>query len=356
MFDIIIHHGSSFEGDSTETRPIGGTESSEIYIARELAKLGLNMAVFCGCSKPGKYNNVTFINYDEFESFNCSNRAKIFIAQSNPDIFLKDINASLKVYLTDGAYHMRANQRLKDDNIMRRIDRFILKSRWQAETFMRHFRIDKGRIFLTRNGIYLSNYDHPEIKREKGRLIYVSEPVRGLDVLLDIFPMVKKDFPYLSLYVYSDYEFYGRAKGSAYGEFKHIFDKTKQPGVHNMGNIKPRDLAKEFLKTYLLAYPCHFEENCPTATIEAMAAGVPVLSTALAGLKETVVNGQTGKLLTGTATSWWYKHKFIKELKKLLSDDAQWHRLSVNSVKMAKEHYTWEMIAKEWLKEFKPHL
>jgi len=356
MTDLAIYHDSAFEGDSTETRPIGGTESSEIYIARELAKLGLDVVVFSKCSAPGTYNKVNFMNCDDFASFNRKNRAKIFIAQTNPDMFLNDINADVKTYLTDGAYTVRGNRNLSGKEIQARIDKYIFKSKWQVETFIKHFNIASGKVFLTRNGIYLSNYAHPEIKKEKNRLIYVSEATRGLDVLLDIFPKVRKDFPDLTLYVYSDYEFYGQPKGSAYIEYKHIFDKTKQPGVHNMGNVKPQELAKEFLKTYLLAYPCHFEENCPTVTIEALAAGVPVLTTALAGLKETVLDNVTGKLIPGNALSWWYKHRFIKELKAVLSNETEWQRLSRNSLERAKKYYTWEMIAKEWLAEFKPYL
>jgi len=58
MFDILIHHGSSFEGDSIDTRPLGGTETSEIYLSREFAKHGLKVIMFCNCSKPGMYEGV----------------------------------------------------------------------------------------------------------------------------------------------------------------------------------------------------------------------------------------------------------------------------------------------------------
>jgi glycosyltransferase involved in cell wall biosynthesis len=221
---------------------------------------------------------------------------------------------------------------------------------------MKYFNLDKNKAFISRNGVNLSLFQDNSIKRDRYRLIYSSEPARGLDVLLDIFPKVKKDFPQLSLYIFSDYEFYGQAKGSAYEEYKHVFEKTKQPGIHNLGNIKQTDLAKEFLRSYIFAYPTHFEETSCISAIEAQAAGVPVLTTRLAALPETVQDNVTGKLISGNSRSWLYKYRFIKELKSLLSDEKKWEILSKNGLERARNCYSWEMIAKEWIKEFNPYL
>jgi len=358
MFDILIHHGSSFEGDSIDTRPLGGTETSEIYLSREFAKHGLKVIMFCNCSKPGMYEGVRYLNISEFENFNRTTGSKIFISQTNPTIFNMDINAGIKVFWSAGSYSVRANRPLKDRSISSRIDRYICLSNWQAATYSRHFNIDKSRIFITRNGINPLLFGDTSIKREKYRLIYSSEPTRGLDVLLDVFPKVRKDFPGLTLYIFSDYEFYGKPKGSALSddECKAIFAKTKQAGISNMGNIKQNELAKEFMRSYIFAYPTHFEETSCISAIEAQAAGVPVLTTRLAALSETVQDGITGKLIPGNSRSWLYTHRFIKELKRLLADDKEWKRMSQNGMKRAREHYSWEMIAKEWLAEFKPYL
>lgn len=356
--NLVIYHNSSFEGDSLDTRPLGGTETSEIYLSREFAKQGLNIAIFCNCSKPGTYNGVEFRNINEFKSFNNTTGSKVFISQTNPMIFNETINAGLKVFWSAGSYSVRANQPLKDKAIRSKIDRYICLSNWQAETYSKHFNIEKNRIFITRNGINPVLFGDPSIKREKYRLIYSSEPTRGLDVLLDIFPKVRKDFPQLTLYIFSDYEFYGKAKGSAFSDegCKPIFERTKQPGIFNMGNIKQKDLATEFMKSYVLAYPTHFEETSCISAIEAQAAGVPVLTTRLAALSETVADNVTGKLISGNSRSWFYKLKFIKELKRLLSDEKYWQALSNNGIERVKRHYSWEQIAKEWLQEFKTFL
>ncbi len=356
-FDIVFYHESSFEGDSIETRPLGGTETAEIYLSRELAKLGLTTAVFCRCSRPGEYSGVSFMDISGIDAFFRQNSVKMFVAQTNPAVLLNEnINAKVKAYWTGAAHTVRAVQLLKDRKVKDRINKFIFVSNWQAGMFMKRFAIEEQKVFVTRNGVNLDLFKDPSIKRQKYRLLYSSEPCRGLDVLLDVFPKVKKDFPELELYLFSGLEFYGQAKGSGAQEYKHIFDKAKQPGVHNLGNVKQSDLAKEFLKTYVFAYPCHFEETSCISAIEAQAAGVPVVTSALAALKETVADGVTGKLISGNATSWLYKMRFVRELKNLLKDETLWGKMSVNGMERAGKYYSWSAIAKEWLEEFKKSL
>lgn len=356
--DFVIYHNSRFEGDSIDTRPLGGTETSEIYLTREFAKNGLTATVFCDCDKPGLYNGVNFLRLSDFEQFNNSQGSKIFIGQTNPDIFMNGINADLKVYWTAGTYAVRANQPLKDRTLISKIDKFIFLSNWHADSSIKYFGIDKKKAFITRNGINPALFTDMSMKRDRYRLIYSSEPTRGLDVLLDIFPKVKNDFPELKLYIFSDYEFYGKAKGSAFSdkECKAIFEKTKQPGIFNMGNIKQKELAREFLKSSVLAYPTHFQETSCITAIEAQAAGVPVLTSALAALNETVLHEKTGILVKGDPRSFFYKRAYKKQLERLLSDDELWNRLSANCIERVKEQYTWEKIAKEWIQEFKPYL
>ena len=356
MIDIAIYHESAFEGNSTETRPLGGTETSEIYLTRELARLGFRTAIFCDCQKPGYYRGVEFVNLKHFGDYSSTYRTKVLIVQTNPKIFLQDLNATHKVYWSTGTHTVRANQPLTDPGVRAAVDEYIFLSKWQADSFIKHFKLDRKKAFITRNGVDLSLFRDRTITRERYRLIYSSEPARGLDVLLDIFPIVKKDVPELSLYIFSDHEIYGGAKGSAYEEHRKMFEKTKQPGIFNMGNVKQSDLAKEFLKSRVMAYPCHFEETSCISAIEAQAAGVPVLSTKLAALNETVVNGVTGELISGNAASWLYKMRFAGELKKLLKDEVLWNRLSLNGIERANKVHSWAMIASEWKERFKRYI
>lgn len=354
--DIVIYHESSFEGNVLDVRPIGGVETSEIYMARELAKLGLKVIIFCNCNNPGDYDGVQYLNIKDFDPFNRTSKIKILISQTNPNILKSDINAGLKAFWTGGTHTVRANQALKDGQIQSRIDKFIFKSRWQAEAFIKYFKLDRNKVFVSRNGIDLTLFVDRSLKRDRYRLIYTSTPYRGLDVLLDIFPKVRKDFPQLKLYVFSDMEIYGAAKGSGMKEYKQYYEKIDQPGVFNMGNVKLKDLAKEYLKSYILAYPSHFEETSCNAVIQAQAAGVPTIATRLAALQETVLDNKTGKLIPGNAHSFLYKLRFINELKKLLADEKRWEFYSNNGLERAKKFYSWDVVAKEWLEEFRHYL
>jgi len=355
--DITIYHDSAFEGNVLDTRPIGGVETSEIYLSREFAKQGRKVVIFCKCQNPGVFDGVQYLNIADFPAFNKSNKIKIFISQTNPNIFkTQEIDANLSAFWTGGTHTVRANQPLKEKEIYSKIGKFIFKSKWQADEFVKYLGIDKQKVFVSRNGVDLSLFKDTSVKRDRYRLIYTSTPYRGLDVLLDIFPRVRKDFPELKLYVFSDMEVYGMPKGSAMEEYKEYFKKIDQPGVFNMGNVKLKDLAREYMKTYIHAYPSHFEETSCNAAIQAQAAGVPTITSKLAALKETIIDNKTGKLIPGNAHSMLYKFRFINELKKLLADEKKWKEMSSNCLERAKNYYSWEIVAKEWLEELKPYL
>src|SRR5437764_7874972 len=64
----IYNHGIPFDGDTTESRPLGGSESGIIYMARELARCGHDVSVYANCPNPGSYNGVSYIHYHRFFS------------------------------------------------------------------------------------------------------------------------------------------------------------------------------------------------------------------------------------------------------------------------------------------------
>ena len=62
---IMVVPGMRFQGDTLETSSLGGSETAAICMARELAKLGHSVRMFCECEKPGMYDGVldVHINY-----------------------------------------------------------------------------------------------------------------------------------------------------------------------------------------------------------------------------------------------------------------------------------------------------
>ena len=131
----------------------------------------------------------------------------------------------------------------------------------------------------------------------------------------------------------------------------------KVPGVVLNEPIPKAELAQELMSARLALYPSHFPECCSIASLETQAAGTPMITSALAGLNDTILHEETGILVPIDdpelrSRSKQYQVEFLNHTIRLLKDDATWQTLSNNAMRNAADHYSWQDIATEWETEF----
>jgi len=342
---VFYTKGIEFNGNTLNERALGGTETALIYIAKELAKLDFKVTVFNNCDKPGTYNNV---EYKKFEEFDPKVETDIFIAVRFLDIFNNSINSKISLFWTEDDYNQPFLKALMEKSILSKIGKIITVSNFQTNNISNYFKIPKEKFFTTRNGVDINGFEL-SVNKNKNKLIYTSAPFRGLDILLDIFHLIKKEIPNAELHIFSSMKTYTLSEEEDKKSYKNIYKKANQPGVFLRGSITQKELANELLSSYLFVYPNKFPETSCIAAIEAQAAGVPIVTSKLGALTETV---EQGILIEGNPYSEEYKTKFVKTVIDLLKDEDEWKRLSEIGKKSIKELYDWEMIAKEWKEEF----
>ena len=59
--------GLGFDGDSLETKALGGSETAAIYMARGLARLGHKVTVFATTNRPGIYHGVNYLPFERWD-------------------------------------------------------------------------------------------------------------------------------------------------------------------------------------------------------------------------------------------------------------------------------------------------
>jgi glycosyltransferase involved in cell wall biosynthesis len=349
---FVIYQNSKDEGNSLEMGIAGGMRAANMNMARQLSKLGNRVVFLCDCSNEGTYSGVEYVNIKSSKDVLERSKIDIFISESSAEPFKFEINAKIKVLRTGLHFSAKPIQFLHDVDLLKKIALFCFKSSWQAETFKKHFGIKPETIFLTRNG-YDPSLFKPEIPKIKGRLIYCSTPARGLDVLVELFPKIRKRFRNAELLVFSDYETHGFPRGEITKRYPNLFKKMSQPGIHWLGNVKRPQLMEELQRAYILAYPAHFNETSCSAAIEAQAAGTVPVTTRQAALPETVIDGQSGILIPGNSRSFIYKWRYVRAILDLLQNDQKWLAMSEAGKKRMAESYTWDKIALEWDEFFK---
>lgn len=328
---------------------IGGSETATVHTALAFRKLGWRSIVFGDCEGlEGTYDGVEYVHFAKFEEFIRTHEFDLFVSSRRADVMVMPIQAKKKVVIVHDIW---LSNDARADLHVDRVDKFFLLSPWHKTFFMNHHKgVPEDKIHITRDGVDPERFQKP-YPREKGRLIYSSSPDRGLDVLLECLPRIKKAVPHATLHVFygfANWEKMIRQRGRP-GEvewMESIKARLDDPGVVYRGRVGQAQLAKEMLRSELWGYPTAFTETWCMTSAEVMAAGLPIVTTDLAALHTTV--GETGVLIAGDNRSKEYQDRFVDECVRMLTDRARWEEYSKRGLDRAKA-YSWDTIAVEWL-------
>lgn len=190
------------------------------------------------------------------------------------------------VYWNQLSYDQQAVQWLSNPNDVEMIDHFVFVSHWQAEKYRQIFNIPGYKTHVIKNAC-LGVQQRQAGTRDKVRLCYTSTPWRGLDVLLQAWELLKPQDT--ELHVFSSCKIYGPDfSDSTESQYQQLYDKCSElPGVVYRGSIPNDELRKELHTFDILAYPNTFEETSCIAVIEALSAGLRVVTSNLGALPET---------------------------------------------------------------------
>jgi len=183
------------------------------------------------------------------------------------------------------------------------------------------------------NGVDTGRYTPASHVPEQGFLLYNGAPTYGpnLDSVRcfaqDIYPILVKHRPDAILHVT------GRIDGLD------LRDISICPGIRFTGYIK--DMRDILRRSSLLAVPLRQGGGSRLKILEAMAAGVPVVSTSIGAEGLDVVNGR--HLLIADSPG-----DFVNAIVHILNDSALAGEMSDNARRLVEERYSWSIIGKQF--------
>lgn len=331
---------------------IGGSEEAVIRLSQELNKQGWAVTVFATPGpETGDQGGVMWKNYWDF---NPNDTFDVLVSWRSPWFWETKYKAR-KTYLW--MHDVMPKSEFYDERL-ENISKVILLSEYHRSLFPN---IPDEKVFLSSNGITPEDFVIPAEGRDPYRILWMSSHVRGLQLLYDMWPSIKKKVPEATLDCYYGWESFvavHQDNPERMG-WMHMMQKLgkKLDGVTDHGKVGQHDIVREINKSGIWAYPCPFPEiSCITA-MKAQAGGAIPVSSDFAALKETVKFGvkvHMSQVDEQQPIGNWNKKEvanYKRELVKLLKDPERQQSIRSAMMPQSRQIFAWKGVAEQWSKE-----
>jgi len=346
-------------------RPLGGSQSALCYLAEALAAAGHAVTVVNGTPAAVTVSGVRCLPIASIRVEDlCDFHVVVFLNGCDRELLLRlraKLGRERKLILwTQHAIDQPAVANLADADVRGCLDGITFVSRWQMDGYLNAFPFDPTRCQVMRNGIapafaglfgpaenILATKPWPPV------LAYTSAPFRGLDALLDSFPLIRAAIPGTRLRVCSSLEGYQVSAGK--DPFTALYQRCQETdGVEYLGGLGQVELAGVMREATCLAYLNRFAETSCIAVLEALAAGCLVVSSQLGALPES--GAGFARLIPvpddPQEHAWLYAKEAVVALNELRENPFDAGRRLRVQVEHANAGTTWEVRAQGWVKWF----
>jgi glycosyltransferase involved in cell wall biosynthesis len=351
---VLIYAGYAHEpfngADYSGKRGVRGSEIGLINLAENLTSF-CDVYVGGAAIKEGAFNNVTYFGAEKIDLFLQHANIEYLIINRYVHYFLDYKNKATKtfVWIQDVGFmsHWQGLGLANSgkpfiQNIQDQIDGFVCLSDPHIKEFNKFYELPEDKIYKIGNGLVNADYFNKDIQKIPNRFIYSSLPERGLNILLDWFPAIKKELPDAELHVFTDLGV------TPNNESPEDLKKKMQDieGVIFRGKVSNEVMLDEFMKADVFLYPNIFFETFCTSALEAQAAGCIVVTRKFGALEEVVAD--RGILIDGEPHTEQFKNEAIRQMLDVLKNKEKKEKLQ----KYAKEwalQKTWENRSLEWI-------
>jgi glycosyltransferase involved in cell wall biosynthesis len=292
--------GSPYDGSTPNSRGLGGSESSLIYISRELSRIGLDVTVYNDCSSldcsPGTYDGVTYKTLDSL-SDNISYDVVVVSRSTRPFTSIRIVqDAKFRVLWMHDTFCDG------DEDLERLVVNGLISEVWTLSDWhttyvsqcihghRRMMEVLKRKIWVTRNGVNLYRQCDMSLK-SKNNFIFNAAVSKGMVTLLqDVWPRVRERIPEANLTIIGGA--YPLKNADVQNDLLSQLrsDHDGRNGVRFTGIISQSDVSEYLVRSGFMIYPQSFPETFGISTVESLAYGTPVISGRFGAMEETAID------------------------------------------------------------------
>jgi len=334
MADVVMADcGIAFDGKTAEEGPLGGAETAFVALAEAFAARGHKVEARSHCQAPLTHNGVGWAPLSSGVPQACD----LYIGNRSYRVMGLAPHARRRLFwLHNPARYLKKPRNLW--RLARYRPTLVLCGPYHATTVPRWLPCG-GRVIIP-YGLLEEFRQPPQREPPQPRAIFTSNPLRGLDWLLDLWTArIAPAVPKAELHIYAGPGVYG-AGGEAAQRMEAVLaraDALYAAGVRRHPPVRHRELAAALVRARVMLYRGDPGEAFCTALAEAQSMGLPAVVQPLGMVAERVIDGATGCVAAGDDA-------FAEAAIAALRDDDLW--LSWHKAALARQRgLSWDEVA-----------
>ena len=333
---------------------MGGSETFTIEISKHIEKMGnFHVIVFCVCKEDDIYEGVEYKNLSEFTSFIYQNEVHTCVIGRYSEYLPLVIKSNVE------NIHMIAHDLDFTGNVIPRHEKLktiFCLSDWHTEHFSTMYPSLK---YITKTfGYGIDSIDLKDKDIDKLVFIYSSFPIRGLLPLLQMWPQIVNRYPNVLLHIHCDIDGWwsNKHRPDEMQKIKSLLkeyleDSNMKNTLVYHGWTSKKDLQNSWKDADIWFYPCTFKETFCHTALEAAISKTFIITTELAGLKNTV--DDRGVLLNGDFYDTTFQNIAVQILFEYIDNKKLRDKMIENNYDWVM-NMSWENRAKEFMKYLIP--
>lgn len=328
-----------FDEEIYETKPLGGSETALVQMAKELKALtGRPVKVFnVRETDMVAKSGVEYISNKKLNEYMAKYRPHTHIAWRH------------NIQITKAPTYLWSHDLFTPTvEAKQNFDKMLCLSQFHKDLTMGKCGVPEDKIMVTRNGITPEKFLFDRVPKNPNKFVYMSSPDRGLYGAILIVDEVRKTFPETELHCY-----YGIENLRKYGLID-LANKIEallpsRPWVKMHGFTEQNQMYREVADAAVWIHPATFIETFCITALEMLALGIYPVTRRLGALQNTLAeaeaNGMATLLESGNLT-----HYITEPEIKAYADACitavqlkKWQKVDFDMNK-----HSWSAIAREW--------
>lgn len=320
-----------------ETRPLGGSETALVQMAKELKKQ---------TGRPVKVFNVRDedVIAPSGVEYISNRKANLYFSKNRPKV---NISWRHNIEVTRAKSYLWCHDlQTPGVDVKHNFDKHLCLSEFHKNFVMGKQGVPADKIVVTRNGITPEKFNFVRSPKNPNKVVWMSSPDRGLDRCMHVMDEVLKEYPELELHVYYGIENlykYGPQMSALADKLKNMMDGRSYVKYH--GFTEQNKMYRDVSDAVIWLHPCNFIESFCITALEMLELGVFPITRRLGALQNTLaqaeINGQA-VLLDHDCVTPNEILSYANEVKKALVEK-KWE-----CVNLDKEAHSWASVAYEW--------